>query len=82
MSAQVNGTEERPRLAVFRSNNHIYAQVCCCSRYHVVVWRPPSLMTFQVIDDTKGHTLVAASTLTPTIKGALEEGSGANKVCC
>ena len=34
----------------------------------------------QVIDDTKGHTLVAASTLTPTIKGALTEGSGANKV--
>lgn len=25
--AQVEGTPERPRLAVFRSNNHIYAQV-------------------------------------------------------
>ena len=25
---QVEGTTERPRLAVFRSNNHIYAQVC------------------------------------------------------
>jgi hypothetical protein len=24
---QVEGTTERPRLAVFRSNNHIYAQV-------------------------------------------------------
>lgn len=24
---QVSGTQERPRLAVFRSNNHIYAQV-------------------------------------------------------
>ena len=24
---QVEGTPERPRLAVFRSNNHIYAQV-------------------------------------------------------
>jgi large subunit ribosomal protein L18 len=24
---QLNGTPERPRLAVFRSNNHIYAQV-------------------------------------------------------
>jgi len=24
---KVNGTPERPRLAVFRSNNHIYAQV-------------------------------------------------------
>lgn len=35
-----SGTGERPRLSVYRSNNHIYAQV---------------------IDDLKGHTLVAAS---------------------
>jgi large subunit ribosomal protein L18 len=37
---RVNGSEERPRLAVFRSVKHIYAQV---------------------IDDTKGHTIAAAS---------------------
>ena len=37
---RVTGTPERPRLAVFRSLNHIYAQV---------------------IDDTKGVTLAAAS---------------------
>ena len=36
-----SGTAERPRLAVFRSNNHMYAQI---------------------IDDTVGKTLVAAST--------------------
>src|SRR6266850_1233985 len=37
---KVRGTEERPRLAVFRSLKHIYAQV---------------------IDDKRGHTMVAAS---------------------
>lgn len=36
-----HGTPERPRLAVFRSNNHMYAQI---------------------IDDTVGNTLCAAST--------------------
>ena len=46
------GTAERPRLAVFRSNNHMYAQI---------------------IDDTVGSTLVAASTLDKDIKGALEK---------
>ena len=45
------GTPERPRLNVYRSTTHIYAQV---------------------IDDTTGNTLVAASTLDAEIKGKLE----------
>lgn len=49
---KVFGTAERPRLNVFRSLNHIYAQV---------------------IDDEQGHTLVAASTLSPELKGKLEQ---------
>ena len=44
------GTPERPRLAVFRSNNHLYAQI---------------------VDDTVGNTLVAASTLQKDIKAEL-----------
>ena len=46
------GTAERPRLAVFRSNNHMYAQI---------------------IDDTVGNTLVAASTLEKDVKAQLEK---------
>lgn len=42
----IKGTAARPRLAVYRSTSHIYAQV---------------------IDDTKGVTLVSSSTL---VKGA------------
>ena len=47
-----SGTAERPRLAVFRSNNHMYAQI---------------------IDDTVGKTLVAASTLDKDVKAELDK---------
>lgn len=45
---KVFGTTERPRLSVFRTASHIYAQV---------------------VDDTRGHTLVAASTLNVDVDG-------------
>jgi large subunit ribosomal protein L18 len=47
---RVRGTTDRPRLCVFRSLNHIYAQV---------------------VDDSKGQTLVSASTLETEVKGEL-----------
>lgn len=45
--AKVAGTQGRPRLNVFRSSAHIYAQV---------------------IDDDRGHTLLAASDLEPEVR--------------
>ncbi len=48
MSSKVKGSSERPRLNIFKSARHIYAQV---------------------IDDRSGQTLVAASTLSPELKG-------------
>jgi large subunit ribosomal protein L18 len=50
----LSGTTARPRLAVFRSLEHIYSQI---------------------IDDTAGATLVAASDL----EAALRNGDGGNK---
>ena len=47
-----SGTAQRPRLAVFRRNNHMYAQI---------------------IDDSVGNTLVAASTLEKAVKAELEK---------
>lgn len=52
---RVEGVPERPRLAVFRSLNHIYAQV---------------------INDTIGHTLVAASDIDSDVKS---QSNGSNK---
>jgi large subunit ribosomal protein L18 len=46
---RVSGSTARPRLAIFRSLNHIYAQV---------------------IDDTTGRTLAAASSLEPDMRSS------------
>lgn len=45
--AKISGIAARPRLNVFRSTRHIFAQI---------------------IDDSKGHTLVAASTLDAEVR--------------
>lgn len=48
--SRIEGSIERPRLAVFRSNKHL---------------------SVQLVDDVKGHTLVAASTLEADLKDKL-----------
>ncbi len=55
----ISGTAERPRLNVFRSLAHIYAQV---------------------IDDEKGVTLVAASSMDKDFEGSGGNVEGAKKV--
>ena len=49
---KISGTADQPRLNVFRSLRHIYAQV---------------------IDDTSGTTLVAASTIDGEIAGQIKD---------
>jgi large subunit ribosomal protein L18 len=51
------GTSERPRLTVFRSSKHIYAQL---------------------IDDLRGLTLAAASTLEQAVKTGVKYGGNIN----
>jgi len=52
---KLSGYEKRPRLCVFRSLNHIYAQI---------------------VDDSKGTTLVAASTVEKDVRGDLKGCGG------
>ena len=56
--AKVEGANSRPRLCVFRSLNHIYAQV---------------------VDDTIGHTLAAASTLDRELHSELDNKTKTDK---
>ncbi len=51
---KVSGTAQKPRLCVYRSTNHIYAQI---------------------IDDVKGNTLCAASTLEKDIMAQVADMS-------
>lgn len=58
---KISGTPEMPRLCVYRSLNHIYAQI---------------------IDDTKGVTLAAASTMEKDVQAQLKDTDkkGASKI--
>jgi len=51
--SRIYGTTERPRLSVFRSLKHIYAQI---------------------IDDSSGKTLIAASTIDPDVRSQVKSG--------
>ena len=56
---KITGTTDRPRMAVFRSLNHIYVQV---------------------IDDSRGHTVAAASSLEPEIRENVNNGTPKSNV--
>lgn len=47
---KITGTSDKPRMTIFKSEKHMYAQI---------------------IDDTKGQTIVSASTVEKELKGKL-----------
>lgn len=51
---RVSGTAARPRLSVFRSQRHIYAQL---------------------IDDSRGSTIAAATSLDPELRSTFAKGT-------
>nr|YP_010336369.1 ribosomal protein L18 [Goniotrichopsis reniformis]UNJ14775.1 ribosomal protein L18 [Goniotrichopsis reniformis] len=51
---KVHGTSVRPRLSVYRSNHHIYAQI---------------------IDDSRGYTIVQSSTIDKELKEKINSGA-------
>lgn len=53
MRTRMTGNTQRPRLNVFRSLNHIYAQI---------------------VDDSNGQTLVAASSRDKEVRGSVKNG--------
>ncbi len=57
--AKIFGTPDRPRLSVYRSLKHIYAQL---------------------IDDTRGHTLVAMSSLSKEIRDEVKNAKTKTEV--
>ena len=56
---KLSGTSARPRMAVFRSLNHIYVQI---------------------IDDSEGHTLAAASSLDPQVRSEVTGSEAKSEV--
>ena len=68
---KVNGTPERPRLCVFRSNNHIYAQVIDDVAQHTLA----AASDFNVDKSTSGATCeVSAQVGKLVAQRAIEKG--------
>jgi len=70
--SKVNGTEARPRLNVFRSNKHIYAQIIDDARGHTLV--SASTMDKDLNITATGNVEAAATVGDAIAKKALDKG--------
>lgn len=71
---KVNGTADKPRLCVFRSLNHIYAQVIDDSQRHTLV--TASTLDAEISGDSKGKKKTGKAEMVGTLlaKRAIDKG--------
>lgn len=74
----VSGTAERPRLAVFRSNNHIYAQIIDDTQQHTLV--AASTLDKEVKTQLKNGATCEASAAVGRLVGERAIAKGIQKV--
>ncbi|MBT9312336.1 50S ribosomal protein L18 [Leptothoe kymatousa] len=70
---RIKGTADRPRLAVYRSNNHIYAQVIDDYKHHTLA--AASTLDADIKDDASGATKDASAKVGKLVaERSLEKG--------
>ena len=69
-----SGTAERPRLAVFRSNNHMYAQIIDDDKHHTLVSASTLQKDVKAELEKTNNVEAAAYVGTVIAKRALEKG--------
>ncbi len=76
--AKVEGTTSSPRLCVFRSSNHIYAQVIDDSQGHTLI--SASTLDPEIKDDVKGKAKTGKAELVGSLVAKRALSKGVNQV--
>lgn len=75
---KVNGTNSKPRLCVYRSLNHIYAQVIDDAQGHTLVCA--STLDPEIRDDTAGKSKTGRAELVGSLLAKRATGKGISQV--
>ena len=75
---KVSGTDSRPRLCVYRSLNHIYAQVIDDSQGHTLVYA--STLDPEIRDDTAGKSKTGRAEMVGLMLAKRAAGKGIGQV--
>lgn len=75
--ATIRGTAERPRLSVYKSNKHVYAQLVDDLKGQTIV--AASTQTKEVADDVEGKSKQEAAEVVGAYVGGLAQDKGIDK---